>query len=219
METTPFITNVVKPLMLENSVRFAKEVFNETSFSHLPIVKDNTLIGLISEDDLEEISEFDKELGYFQYAFKFFHTDKNGNLIDLLGVFAENNANLIPVLNDESEYVGYFEINDILDIYANTPFIKNEGFVVLLEKESIDFSISQLCQIVESEKGMVLGVFIAETTANTTKVALKINSKEINELLQSFRRYNYQVLTNHKEDFFIEELKDRSNYLQKYLNI
>ena len=79
--------------------------------------------------------------------------------------------------------------------------------------------MSQLCQIVESEKGMILGIFIAEINATTTKIALKISSKEINELLQSFRRYNYQVLSNHKEDFFMEELKERSNYLQKYLNI
>ncbi|MBP9601519.1 MAG: CBS domain-containing protein [Lutibacter sp.] len=219
METTPFITTAVKPLTLEDSVGFAKELFDETSFSHLPIVKNNTLIGLISEEELEEITEDDKELGYFQYAFKFFHTDENGNLIELLSLFSENNTNLIPVLNSESNYIGYFEIQDILDVYADTPFLKNEGFVVLLEKESFDYSMSQLCQIVESEKGMILGIFIAEINATTTKIALKISSKEINELLQSFRRYNYQVLSNHKEDFFMEELKERSNYLQKYLNI
>lgn len=219
METTPYILKAIKPLTLENTVDFAKDLFTETSFSHLPIVSNNVLIGLISEDELNEITEIEKELGYFQYLYKFFHSDENANLIDILSVFAANNTNFIPVLNSTNEYIGYFEINDILAVYADTPFLKNEGFVVLLEKDIINFSMSQISQIVESEKGTILGVFIAEQNATNIKIALKISSKEINEILQSFRRYNYQVISDHKEDFFMEELKDRSNYLQKYLNI
>jgi len=40
-----------------------------------------------------------------------------------------------------------------------------------------------------------------------------------NKIIQTFRRYNYTVLSKHVEDAYLEDLKDRSNYLQKYLNI
>jgi len=42
---------------------------------------------------------------------------------------------------------------------------------------------------------------------------------EINEVIQSFRRYNYKVITEHKDDYFLETLKERSDYLRKYLSI
>jgi hypothetical protein len=88
-----------------------------------------------------------------------------------------------------------------------------------LEKEIQDFSFSQVCQIVETNNGKVLGLFISEISGAIVKITLKFNAREINEIIQTFRRYNYNVLSKHKEDFYLEDLKERSDYLQKYLNI
>lgn len=219
METTPYILNDFKAFSLENTVADVKLLFNETSFSHFPIVKNNQLIGVISEENIEEIEDKDKEIGYFQYLFSLFCVEKNSSLLDILGVFATNNANLVPVKNEKNEYVGYFEINDILQLYNNTPFLKSEGVVILLEKEVRDYSFSEICQIVESNNGKIIGLFISESNPTTVKITIKINSKEINEILQSFRRYDYKVISTHKEDFFLQDQKERSEYLQKYLNI
>jgi len=48
---------------------------------------------------------------------------------------------------------------------------------------------------------------------------LKFDAPDINKIFQAFRRYNYKVLSDHQEDFYLEDLKERSIYLQKYLNI
>ena len=71
----------------------------------------------------------------------------------------------------------------------------------------------------ESNKGKVSGIFVIEANGNSAKFMVKFNAQDINEIIQSFRRYEYQVLSNHIEDYFLKDLKDRSNYLQKYLNI
>ncbi|MEO0902838.1 MAG: acetoin utilization protein acuB, partial [Bacteroidota bacterium] len=34
-----------------------------------------------------------------------------------------------------------------------------------------------------------------------------------------FRRYNYTIVFGNSDDQFIEDLKQRSDYLEKYLNI
>ena len=218
MDTAPNILNDFKAFTLENTVEEAKNLFEESSFTHFPIVKDNILIGLISEESIKEIEENDKEIGYFQYLFTHFQIEKYSNLLDILGVFASNNTNLVSDI-DNHEFIGYYEINDVLQLINDTPFLKSEGVVIFLEKEINDYSFSQICQIVESNNAKMVGVFIAESNQYTVKISLKINSTEINEILQSFRRYNFTVLSKHKEDFYIEDLKDRSDYLQKYLNI
>ncbi|MBI9039976.1 CBS domain-containing protein [Lutibacter sp.] len=219
MDTTPYILNEFKALTLENTVKEAKQLFEESSFTHFPIVKNEQLIGLISEESIKEIEENEKEIGYFQYLFSLFYIEKENDLLNLLGVFASNNTNLVPIIIEHNKYIGYFEINDILQLYNETPFLKSEGVVISLEKESRDYSFSQICQIIESNNAKIIGLFISEINATTTKITVKINSNEINEILQSFRRYNYVVLSSHKEDFYIEDLKERSIYLQKYLNI
>ena len=56
-------------------------------FSHFPVLQNNQLIGLISEESIKDLEENEKEIGYFQYLFSHFHIQKNSNLLDVLGVF------------------------------------------------------------------------------------------------------------------------------------
>jgi len=219
METTPYILNEYKAFTLQTTVLEAKSFFNETTFCCFPIVKGNKLVGSISENDIQGIHENDKTLENFQEIFMLFSIEENANLLEIIKVFASNETNTIPVLNASNEYIGYYDLIEILHIYNETPFLNNEGVVLILEKEIRDYSFSEICQIVESNNGKLLGIFISESNATTVKVILKFSSQDVNEIIQSFRRYSYKVLSKHKEDFYLEELKDRTNYLQKYLNI
>lgn len=219
MKTSPYILNEYKAFTLLTKVSEAKSLFNETTYCSFPIVKNNKLIGLISENDVQGIVENDKKIGDFQYLFNFFFIEETNNLLDIIKIFAANKTNLIPIVSSKNKYIGYYDLINILHIYNETPFLKNKGPVILLEKELRDYSFSEVCQIVESNNGKVLGLYISETNPTTVKITLKFSSQDVNEIIQSFRRYNYNVLSKHKEDFYLEELKDRTNYLQKYLNI
>jgi len=219
METTPYILNEYKAFTLQTTVLKAKSFFYETIFCCFPIVKNNQLIGLISENEIEGIDEDNKTLENFQELFVLFSSEEDDNLLDIIKVFASNETNIVPVLNTDHKYIGYYDLVEILHLYNETPFLNNDGVVLILEKEIRDYSFSEICQIVESNNGKLLGVFISESNATTVKITLKFSSQDVNEIIQSFRRYNYKVLSKHKEDFYLEELKDRTNYLQKYLNI
>ena len=219
METAPFILKEFQPFTLSTKVAQAKLFFKDNTFSHFPIVENKTLIGLISEIDLAGIDDNEKKLDDFNYLFKLFFSEESENLLELVRIFASNETNLIPVVKENHSYIGYLDLIDILHVYNETPFLKGEGIVLLLEKELQDFSFSQVCQIVESNNGKILGLFISETTGVIVKITIKFNSQDVNEIIQAFRRYNYNILSKHKEDFFLEDLKERSDYLQKYLNI
>jgi len=219
METTPYILKEFKAFTTHTKIADVKLLFSETTYSHFPIVENNHLLGLIPEIDIRSIFEDDKELGNFQDLFQLFFTEEDNNLLEILKIFAANETNLIPVINDKKQYLGYCDLIDILHVYNNTPFLKNEGTVLGIEKNISDYSFSEICQIVESNNGNVLGIFISEADATAVKITLKFYAEDVNEIIQSFRRYNYKVLSKHKEDFYLEDLKERSNYLQKYLNI
>ncbi|NLP58620.1 CBS domain-containing protein [Lutibacter sp. B1] len=218
METTSYILKEFKPFTLHTKFADVKSFFYKTTYSHFPIVHNNQLLGLISEADIQGIDE-SKELGDFQYLFNLFFAEENNNLLEIIKIFASNEANLIPVTTTKNSYLGYYDLIDMLHIYNDTTFLKNEGAVLSIEKELKDYSFSEICQIVESNNGKVLGLFIAESSPSLVKITLKFNAQDINEIIQSLRRYNYNVLTKHKEDFYFEDLKERSEYLQKYLNI
>ena len=219
MDITPYILKDFKAFSLETTVREIKEFFNTTTYNHFPIVEDKKLIGLISETEIQGVDENEKEIGYFQYLFEIFSTEESNNILEVLKEFASNQSTVLPVLDKNRNYIGYYDLTDILHVYNDTPFFNSEGIVLLLEKEVREYSLSEVCQIVESNKGKVYGLFVSESNANSVQLVVKFDSPDINETIQSFRRYDYEILSSHDEDTLLEELKDRSNYLQKYLNI
>jgi nucleoside-triphosphatase THEP1 len=64
-----------------------------------------------------------------------------------------------------------------------------------------------------------LGVFISKLEEEITQVTIKIGHMGMNSIVQTFRRYGYNVVSQHQEDKFLEDLKARSAYLDRYLNM
>jgi hypothetical protein len=51
------------------------------------------------------------------------------------------------------------------------------------------------------------------------QITIKIGNSSINDVAQTFRRYSYNIISDHGEDTYIENLKERSEYLKKYLDL
>jgi Mg/Co/Ni transporter MgtE len=148
-----------------------------------------------------------------------FFARKNMIWLDVLEVFAKNHTNIVPVLDEENKYVGYYELEDIVKFFHETPFLKEQGGIVVVEKSIDDYSMSQIAQIVESNNGKLLGLFVSEADIEKVQVTVKIALGSMNDIIQTFRRYNYEIISEHQEDNYLNSLKERSEYLDKYLNI
>ena len=134
-------------------------------------------------------------------------------------IFAKNESNLIPVLDDKNTYLGYYELEDVIRFFHETPFLKEEGGIIVVEKESDKFSMSQVAQIIESNNAKILGLFISNVVGNKVEITVKISQSGLNDIIQTFRRYEYEIISEHQEDSYLNSLKERSDYLDKYLNI
>ena len=141
------------------------------------------------------------------------------NWLDILEAFARNEANLLPILNEKEEVVGYYDLTDIVTVFIDTPFFTDPGSILVVATGIKDYSFSQIAQIVESNNAKLIGGFITDTQNDIIQVTLKITAENYNEVVQTFRRYNYHILFGNSDDQFLEDLKERSDYLDKYLNV
>ena len=215
---TDFISNDYKAIDSNETIANIRDFFEEVTFSHFPIVEETTYIGSIAMDDVETFDS-DKKISQYRYAMEGFFARTNMMWLDVLELFAKNHTNIVPVLDDNNIYVGYYEIPDIFKFFNETPFLKEPGGIIIVKKNIAEYSMSQIVQIVESNNGKVLGVFISETDGDMIEVTIKITLGGMNETLQTFRRYNYDIVSEHQEDNYINSLKERSDYLDRYLNM
>lgn len=217
-EITDYINNDFKALNSQETIDNVQDFFAEVNFSHFPVVEESIYIGSIASEDAETF-DTDKKIAHYRYTLEGFYARTNMIWFDLMEVFARNHTNVVPVLNDENKYVGYYEIADVIKFFNETPFLKEQGGIIIVEKPISDYSMSQIAQIVESNGGKLLGTFISDTTASSIQITIKIALGSINEIIQTFRRYGYEIMSEHQEDNYLNNLKERSDYLDKYLNM
>ena len=218
MPLSEYIINDIKPLQITDIIKDVQQLFNQLTYSHIPIIRDNIYIGCMSENDAH-CFESDKSITDFLYVIEGFFVRSQTVWLDVLEAFAQNDCNIMPVLDDKNNYIGYYELNDIMSLFNETPFFAEPGGIIIIEKGYNDYSFSEVCQIVESNNAKLLGTFISKIENDVVQITLKIGSAGLNDIIHSFRRYSYNIISGHEEDAFLKNLKDRSDYLDKYLNL
>jgi len=218
MKTSLYIINEIAPFATTAKVVDAQLLFNELTYTHFPVLEGDTYIGCISEADVR-CFETEKTLQSYRYALEGFFVRNDANWLDILESFAQNHSNIMPVLDDNNNYQGYFELRDIINLFNETPFLSEPGNILIVEKGVLDYSFSEVSQIIESNNAKLLGLFISNMKNDVAQITLKINDSDINNIVQTFRRYSYNIISKHQEDSFLNNLKERSQYLEKYLNI
>lgn len=217
-QLSEYINNDFKPFSNTDSVAEIQDFFAEDSYSHFPILDNGVYIGCISANDVETF-ETNRPIVDYRYALEGFFVRTTMNWLDVLEVFARNNSNIVPILDETNKYIGYYNITDIIKFLNETPFLKESGGIIVVEKPVVDYSISQITQIVESNNAKLLGVFVSQADAEKVQITIKTTLGSMNEIIQSLRRYNYEIISEHQEDDYLNTLKERSEYLDKYLNI
>ncbi|MBF6607207.1 MAG: CBS domain-containing protein [Flavobacterium sp.] len=213
-----YINNDYKALDNEAAVESVQDFFYDNLFTHFPVTDNGVFIGCVASEDAETFDS-DKKLSDYRYAMEVFFARPDSMWLDLLQIFARHRSNVIPVLDKKNVYAGYFEVQDIIKAFNDTPFLKEEGGIIVVEKSLSDYSMGQIVQIVESNNAKILGLLVSDASNDKVQVTIKTALGGLNEIIQTFRRYNYRVVSEHQEDSYITDLKDRSDYLDKYLNI
>jgi hypothetical protein len=218
LNTQQYIINDIIPFEISSSIREVQNVFNQLTYSHIPVLRDGEYQGCIYENDAH-CFDGTKTLNDYLYSLEVFFVRETINWLDIIEAFALHNSSIMPVLGADNKYLGYYELGDIMSIFSETPFLNEAGGIIVVEKGLKDYSFSEICQIVESNDAKILGVFISKMDNEKVQATIKIGHTGMNAIVQTFRRYSYNVTSSHDEDKFIEDLKNRSDYLDRYLNI
>lgn len=218
MQIQSQIINTVPIFEVSETLKEVIRFFEETTFSHVAVTENGMYLGLLSENDLA-CFEPDKRIEEFRYEMESFFVNKETSWLDVLEMFSRNEANILPVLDENQTVTGYYDLEDVVSMFIDTPFFKEPGAILVVATGIKDYSFSEIAQIVEGNNARLLGAFITDSQNDVVQITLKIGTQSINEVAQTFRRYNYTIVFGNSDDQFMEDLKQRSDYLEKYLNV
>lgn len=220
MRAIDLITDEIPPLTHTDSGDKALSWMEEFKVSHLPVLKNGNFVGVISESDILDKMELDKTLDVlFQHLPRPYVLDTD-HIYQVLARIAAAKLTVIPVLDSDEKYVGCTTVQHLMALIANTGSIKEAGGILVLEVPAIDYSMSQIAQIVESNDAKILSSYIMSSMDSTTiEVTLKINKVELDRIMRTFERYDYTIKATFQKSEYEEDLRFRYDALLNYLNL
>ncbi len=218
MRAIELITEEIPPLTHLDTGEKALQWMDEFKVSHLPVLKNGNFVGVLSESDILDKMDLVEKLDVLfdhlprPYVFAYAH------IYEVLAKISEHRVSVLPILDENEQYLGCTNVFHLLTVIANTGSIKETGGIIVLEVNSIDYSMAQIAQIVESNNAKILSSFIISSAdSNKLEVTLKINQLELGRIIRTFERYDYTIKASFQKSDADDDIQSRYDALMNFL--
>ncbi len=213
------IIDTIPPIKPSESGEKALAWMDEFKVSHLPVVKGSKYLGLVSDTLIYDQNDASAPLSQMNVAYNRPFAYADFHLYEVIKIINEYNLSLIPILDKLDNYIGCTTLAEITKAFSSISSINETGAIIVLEINKIDYSLTQIAQIVEGNDTKILSSFVyAKPDSNKLEVTLKINREHIGGVLQTFNRYNYTVKSHFTNNKISNKVKSRYDLLMNYLN-
>jgi len=215
------ISDVVPALKTSDTGLDALNWMEVFRISHLPIVNNTDFLGLISDADIYDLNKAEEPLGVHELSLMRPYVYYYQHIYDVIEIASRLKLTVIPVLDENNEYLGVITQSDLLQKFADLIAVHMPGGIIELELQETDYSLSEISRIIEDADAKVLSFYVSKTDPDDRlAITIKLNRSDIQPVLNAFDRYGYQVKTTYVGEG-VNDVRARENYdsLMKYLNI
>lgn len=214
------IADAIPPVHTSDSIQKVFDRMAEFRVMHLPIVNEEQFLGLVSEDDLIEETDYNAPIGALALSLVNPYVLEDQHIYDVIRLFYERRLSVVPVLNAKKDYLGLISINTMNEYFAKLTSISDPGGIIVLEVDNKNNSLAHMSQVVESDNAQVLSSYVRSFPDSTKmEVTLKVNKKDISNIIATFLRYNYDVKATFNNTDHNDNSMDRFDSFMNYLNL
>ena len=220
MRALSLITEDIPPLTHNDTGERALNWMDEFKVSHLPVLKVGNFVGVISETEVLNKMDLNKPLDELFQLLPRPYVNAGDHIYQVLSKIAEFKLSLIPILDDDENYLGCTTVHHLMTLIANTGSIKENGGILVLEMARSDYSMSEIAQIVESNDARILSSYIMSSPDSTNiELTLKLNKIELDRIIRTFERYDYIIKASFQKSNENDDMQFRYDSLMNYLNL
>ena len=214
------ISDSIPPVHTSDSIQKVMDRMQEFRIGHLPIVNEQQFLGLVSDSDLIEETDYQASVGSLALSLINPYVLEDQHIYDVIRLFYEQQLSIVPVLDAKKNYLGLVSINTLTEYFAKLTSVSDPGGIIVLEIGNKNNSLAHMAQIVESDNAQILSSYVRTFPDSTRmEVTLKVNKVDISAIVATFMRYEYEIKAtfNHIDDNY--NSKDRYDSLMNYLNL
>lgn len=215
------ISDVVPVLKTSDTGTKALTWMEVYKISHLPIVNNQELLGLISDKDIYDLNMTEEAIGNHSLSLLTSYVTEDQHIFEVIEVMANQKLSVIPVLGEKNKYLGIITLQDLLQRFSEITAVNNPGGIIVLEMNQNDYSLSEISQIIESNDVKILSLYI-NNVPDTIRLNLtiKLNTANLSAVIKTFERYDYEIKAVFSKDTELDDmLMDRFDSFMNYLSM
>jgi len=218
MLTRDLISQSIPYLHLHDKVHHALQLMNDYHVAHLPVVKDDNYVGIVSEEQLlhSDDENFIEEL---QVADGTSSVQGNDHFLKAVQVAVDNKLSVVPIVEKE-QMLGVVTYGDLLRNTSNFMSLSYPGALIVLEIESTSYSFAEISRIVETNDAQITQLnTLVDAETGIMQVTIRVSKMEVSDIIATFQRYEYSVKYYFGEEIYENELRTNYDNLMNYLKI
>jgi acetoin utilization protein AcuB len=218
MLTRDLISNSIPYLHQEDKVFHALQLMNDYHVAHLPVVENESYLGIISEEQLLQ-SDDDNLIKQLQVADGITSVQAKDHFLKAIQTAVVNKLSIVPVV-EEKQIIGIVTYNDLLRNASEFLNLNEPGALIVLEIEGKSYSFSEINRIVESNDAQITQLnTLTDAETGMMQVTIRISKLEVSDIISTFQRYEYNVKYYFGEELYENELRSNFDNLMNYLSI
>lgn len=212
MIASELISNVVPVLKPEDTCLQALNWMELFRVSHLPMEQGKMYLGLVDDEMIYAHGDLNDRLDVLQIPVEGTFVYENYHIYDVICLAAGSLLSVVPVLDRKNNFVGSITLTDILRHLDTLLCVDQPGGILVLEVNRIDYSLAEVAQIVEYNEARVLSCYVSgNRDSQQLQITLKINTLNVDPILDTFIRYGYTVKNSFVKPEILEYVS-RKNY-------
>ena len=215
------INQMIPALKYTDTAEKAIIWMEELKTNQLPVIDNKEFKGLVSEDIILEGNNLDLKIGDLKLISEHCYVNEDQHLFDIIRIARECDTELVAIINSDGEFVGVSRHEDTMKAFGNSLTIQGQGGILVLEMRFIDYSMSEISRLIESDDAKILGAFLSQVPNdhNFVFVTLKINKEDLTTIVATLERFNYKIAAKFHESNTAETEQERLDNLLNFLNI
>ena len=219
MQASQLISSSLITLHPDDDGDRALSLMDELKVNHLAVVRNSFYLGIISEKEILNWDNPNEFIGEHLSELSAPSVIGSQHLFDIIQVVELNSLSIIPVLDEEKQYLGAITNRKLLYTIAKSTTVQSVGGVIVLQMNQNDYSMSKIARIVESNNTKILSSYITSIPkAQKMELTLKLNKADITAIIKDFERFDYKIMASFKEDENDDDFLDRYESLMRFLN-